>query len=353
MSYPARITRMHIDRKSFDEATAAGILDAEQAARLWDFLAERGHDRAGFQFSHILYYFGGLIAIGAMSLFMGTGWELFGGWGLFGISCCYGVAGLWLTEFFLRRKHLKVPAGIVATFVIVLVPLAVYGLQRGLGFWPDDQMTYHDYHERVDWRWIVMELATLAVGAILLWRYRLPYMVMPIAATLWYMSMDLTPFVFGADDSWQMRKQVSVFVGLIIVLLALWVDLRTRREPDFAFWLYLFGVLAFWGGLSAMNSDSELGKALYALLNIGMILIGAALARRVFVIFGGLGVAGYLGHLSYAVFKESLLFPFALTFIGLAVIGLGVLWQRHEKALNARLRVWLPGPLRELVENAG
>lgn len=344
---------MDINRKTLDDAAAAGILGAGQAARLWEFLSERGHDRAGFQFSHILYYFGGLIAIGAMSLFMGTGWELFGGWGLFGIACCYGMGGLWLTEFFLRRKHLKVPAGIVATFVIVLVPLAVYGLQRGLGFWPDDQMTYRDYHQRVDWRWIVMELSTLAAGAILLWRYRLPYMVMPIAVTLWYMSMDLTPFVFGADEGWEMRKQVSVFVGLVTVLLALWVDLRTRREPDFAFWLYLFGTLAFWGGLSAMNSDSEVGKLLYALLNIGMIGIGAALARRVFVVFGGLGVAGYLGHLSYAVFKDSLLFPFALTFIGLGVIGLGVLWQRHEKALNERLRVCLPGPLRELVENAG
>jgi hypothetical protein len=29
------------------------------------------------------------------------------------------------------------------------------------------------------------------------------------------------------------------------------------------FWLYLFGVLTFWGGLSSMNSGSGLGKLTY------------------------------------------------------------------------------------------
>ncbi len=61
-----------------------------------------------------------------------------------------------------------------------------------------------------------------------------------------------------------------------------------------------------------------------------MILIGAVLGRRVFAVFGGLGIAGYLGHLSYRVFKDSLVFPFALSLIGLAIIWLGVIWQRRE-----------------------
>jgi len=35
--------------------------------------------------------------------------------------------------------------------------------------------------------------------------------------------------------------------------------------------------------------------------------------------------AGYLGYLAGRVFKDSLLFPFALSLIGLAIIALGVL----------------------------
>ena len=82
----------------------------------------------------------------------------------------------------------------------------------------------------------------------MLWRYRLPFLVMPIAVTLWYMSMDLTPYLFGeADATWELRKRVSLWFGLLIVLLAFWVDIRTRHDKDYAFWLYLFGVVAFWG----------------------------------------------------------------------------------------------------------
>jgi hypothetical protein len=61
-------------------------------------------------------------------------------------------------------------------------------------------------------------------------------------------------------------------------------------------------------------------------------------------------VAAYLGHLAYKVFEDSMLFPFALTAIGLGVIYLGILWQRHEQGISARLRLFLPALLRELVE---
>jgi hypothetical protein len=36
--------------------------------------------------------------------------------------------------------------------------------------------------------------------------------------------------------------------------------------------------------------------------------------------------------------------------VGLAIIGLGVLWQRREAQWSARLRGLLSGPLRELIE---
>ena len=166
------------------------------------------------------------------------------------------------------------------------------------------------------------------------------------------MGMDIVPFLAGDPQSynWELRKTVSVYFGLAMTLLAFWVDLRSRASRDYAFWLYLFGVLTFWGGLTSMNSNSELGKLAYFGINVLMILIGAVLGRRVLAVFGGLGVAFYLGHLSQKVFKDSLLFPFALSLIGLAIIGLGVLWQRREAQLSARLRGFLPAPLRELIE---
>lgn len=51
-------------------------------------------------------------------------------------------------------------------------------------------------------------------------------------------------------------------------------------------------------------------------------------ATHIFYYVGCIGVAMYLGHHAYDLFKDSLLFPFVLTFIGLAVIGLGIKWQK-------------------------
>jgi hypothetical protein len=340
---------MNLKHAQLTAAAAKGLLTAEQAEQLWQFLSEQSLDTPGFNFTHILYYLGGMIAIGAMSLFMTLGWESFGGWGIFFIALAYAGAGLKLADYFLHRKQLLIPAGIVAVFVVVLTPLAVYGLQQGLGWWAEGH-AYRDYHVFIDWRWLMMELATLAVGAVLLWRYRLPFLVMPVAVTLWYMSMDLAPFLFDAEVGWEARKLVSLWFGLLMVLLAFWVDIRARFEKDFAFWLYLFGVLAFWGGLSLMNSDSELGRFMYLCINVALIVVGAVLSRRVFAVFGGLGIASYLGYLAYRVFSDSLLFPFVLTVIGLAIIYLGILWQRHEAKLSAGLRASLPGALRELIE---
>ena len=341
---------MEINRKLLREASDEGLIEPAQAEALWQFLSERGQDSASFRFTHILYYLGGMVAIGAMSLFMTMGWEMFGGGGIFVIALAYGIGGLWLTERLLHQHQLPIPAGIIATFVVVLVPLAVYGLQSALGFWAEG-MVYRDYHRFVDWRWLLMELATLAVAAILLWRYRLPFLVMPVAVTLWYMGMDIVPFLFDGDRAWALRRLVSMHFGLLFIGLAFWVDIRSRHgEHDFAFWLYIFGVITFWGGLSMSQSESELAKLAYFAVNLLMIVIGAVLTRRVFAVFGALGAAGYLGYLAHTVFRDSLLFPFALSAIGLGIIYLGIVWQRNERQIGEGLRAHLPPALRELIE---
>jgi hypothetical protein len=348
---------MQLSRAVLNEATTKGILQKEQSLALWDFLIEREIETPSFKPAHILYYLGGMIAIGAMTLFMNLGWERFGDMGLLLISACYCVIALALTESLLGRRHLALPAGISATLAVVLIPLVVYSAQHLLGFWPVDgskKLVYRDYHTHIDWRWLMMELATLAAGAIALWRYRLPFLVLPIAVTLWYMSMDLTPFLFDGDTSQffsDRGKLVSTVFGFSMTLFALLVDMRSRQSKDFAFWLYIFGVLTFWGGLTSMESNSEVGKLVYCCINLFLIATGAALSRRVFAVFGGVGLALYLGHLSHTVFRDSMLFPVALTAIGLSVVAAGVSWQRHEATFGIWLRSFLPMPMRELVEH--
>lgn len=339
---------MNITRKKLSDAVEERIISPDQADALFDFFQADSKDVPRFTFTHVLYYLGGLIAIGAMTLFMNLGWESFGGAGIVFISVLYAAVGLKITNYF-AVKSLNIPAGICATFVVCLTPLAIYGLQQWLSVWPDETV-YRDYHRYIKWHWLYMELGTLAVGAAVAWKYKYPFLILPIAVTLWYLTMDITAMISGGDITWELRKLVSVYSGLLMIGLAFWVDVRSRGKADYAFWLYIFGVIAFWGGLSLQDSDSELSKFVYFSINLLMIGIGVVLVRRVFVVFGALGSCGYLGYLASDVFKASWLFPIALIAIGLVIIYLGIIWQKHEKAITEKSRKMLPIPLRELLE---
>ncbi|WP_462379750.1 DUF2157 domain-containing protein [Pseudomonas sp. Marseille-QA0892] len=339
---------MTITRKQLNEAADAGLISAQQAEALHTFFQARLDGTPRFKATHVLYYMGGLLAIGAMTLFMTLGWELFGGAGIFFIALLYAGVGLKLTHT-LDARRFVIPAGICATFVVFLVPLMIYGLQAWAGVWTDD-ITYRGYHRYIRWQWLYMELGTLAAGVIMVWRYKYPFLVMPIAVTLWYMTMDLAAMLSGDYASWELRQLVSIYTGLLMIALAFWMDVRSRHGADYAFWIYLFGVIAFWGGLSMQESDSEIGKALYFGINLLMIATGVVLVRRVFVVFGAIGCCLYLGHLASHVFKDSLLFPFGLTALGLGIVWLGILWQKHEARIARRVQQALPAPLREMLE---
>lgn len=335
-----------------DQAVAQGILSDEQASALFRFLVASALAKEHgprFGFTNVLYYFGGLLAIGAMTLFMTLGFRAFGGWGICVIAAGYAAGALAMSRHLLKRR-LSTPAGILAALAIALVPLAIYGAQKAMGHWPPGG-PYRDYHYWVDWRLMIMELATLAAGAVILFLYRIPFVVMPVAVTLCCMSMDFALFAGGNDVSWAYRRAVLMATGMAMILLAVYVDVRSRRRPDFAFWLYFFGAAAFWGALSLHDSNSQFGKFLYACLNALMIFAGAIIARRVFTVFGGLGLFGYLGYLSYSVFKNSLMFPLALTVLGLALVAAGVWWQRNEERISVRFRGILPAALRQTLDN--
>jgi hypothetical protein len=140
---------------------------------------------------------------------------------------------------------------------------------------------------------------------------------------------------------------VSVAFGLLVLIAAWLVDLRRWRSGDFAYWLHLFGMLSFWGGLTAQHGGGEIGKAVYCLINVGLVFLSLFLMRRVYAVFGAIGVSLYLGHLANEVFNDSILFPFALSGIGVAIIAAGLLFHRYGDAIGASLGRTLPVGVRE------
>lgn len=353
---------MQLARSHLTMAVSQGIITNDQADLLWQLVEQQNKNVPSFQIVHSLYYLGGLLAIGAMWFVMILGEAKFGGFGLVAICMVYVVIGVTLTELLLVKYKLVIPAGILAALVVVVVPVVIYGLLTGFGL-ADPQMDYLNFH--LDLNRLLMELVTLVVGFFMLARYKLPFLMLPIAVSLWFMNADLIHSLLELfnhlgithlHDSlyWYGLSSEALYLwsGLLMIIVAFIVDYQNTSGKDFAFWLYLVGVTAFWGGISMVipHNDSELSNVIYGGINLLMILLGATFERRVFTVFGGIGIAGYLSYLSYEVFKNSLLFPIVVTMIGLLIILLGIVWQYHEKAINQYLQQFLPKQLRGVIE---
>ena len=323
-------------------AADEGVIEAASLARLLAWRESRApasfasmvERPKGLNLVTVTYYFGAMLMISACAWFLGDKWDVLGSAGILATTLIYFSAaaslGVWL-----RQAGYFVGGGLLVTVAVSLVPLITYSIEDLLGLWPSvPPGPYKDYYPLIRGSWIGMELATMIVAAGALYWVRFGFITAPLAFSAWFFSMDAWALLrdknlLTAED----RELVSVYVGLATLLIGYGLDAKLRRHgdarsDDFAFWCYLFGLLAFWGGLTSMHSDSEVNKALYAVLNLGLIGIGIWLRRATFVVFGALGAHVYLGHLAYEVFKDSFLFPFTLAFLGLSMILCTVLGQR-------------------------
>ena len=335
---------LRITPQDLSRAVDSGVLQPGQDRALLDFLQTRTAQRPSFQLAHVVFYFGALLVMAALGWLITEAWMQVGDGALLALALIYmGVAGF-LGLLLWKRGH-EIPGGLLSAVAVSLTPLVVFAVQRATGLWPLDegQDSYRDYFRYIQSSWLAMEIATVLVGLLMLRLVPFPFIVMPIALALWFLSMDLGALLHGSEYSWEARRDLSFWFGLALLLVSLLVDGRSRR--DYAFWGYLAGLLTFWGALSMMESGSEWGKALYCLINLVLMAVAVLLRRPMFMVFGALGVAGYLGYLSTKVFADSLLFPVVLSLIGLGLIGLGLLYQKHRQRLSERLRRQLPDSL--------
>jgi hypothetical protein len=343
---------MNIDQQMLREAGATTGLTDQQTTALWDALESSRSPAPPSRFgaAHVAYYFGALIVIGAMGWFMTTAWESFGGRALFAVAAVYALCFVLGGRTLWRDPATRIPGGLLITMAVCMAPLATYGIERWSGWWPSaDPGTYSNFHPYINSSWVIMEVVTILAGAIALRFWRFPFLTAPIAYALWYLSMDGVALMGGSRTlSWEEKKFISVLFGGAVLLVSYFADLKSKAA-DFAFWGYLFGLGTFWGALSSMNSDSEFGKLAYGLINCALIVCSVVLKRRVFIVFGSLGVLGYIGHLAHRVFADSLIFPVVLTLLGLGIIYLGIQYQKRSTDIERRFRAVLLPRIRGLV----
>jgi len=320
-------------------------LPSDTWQRIEAALAAEPEVAAKFEAAHIAYYLGALLIIGAMGWFITSAWDALSGLTLTGISLTYAVVFGAVGFLLSKRQNTRVPGGILLTVCVSMTPMIVYGLERQFHIWPSDTAgRYSEFHPSIRAGWVYMELFTLLASFIALRFVRFSFIAAPGAYALWYLSMDATALLFGRSWTFQEEAHISVFFGLAMMFVAYALD--GERDVDLAFWFYLFGLLTFTGGLTLWGNGSQVGKAVYCLIHLSLIVLSVVLQRRAFLVFGALGVLFYVGSEASTFFRNSIAFTFSLTAIGVAFIAAGIVYKRNEPALAELLSPLIPARVR-------
>lgn len=323
-------------------------LDLDQANQIWRNLEEKQEHK--FNLTSVSYYLGVLIVIAAMSIFATNAWLELSPNSLLILSISYMTIFTVTGNALFNKPRTHIPGGLFITLALCMVPWAIYCFTEWMGWRQNSEWgNYRDFYQYIRSDWFSMEVGTILVALLALYKYRIPFLMAPLSFTLWFMSMDLTPLLFGEEAQWTLRQWVSTWFGLGTIVLAFCIDKKTNR--DFAFWAYLMGTMTFWGGLSFLQA-TEWERALYCAINVLMMIVSVVLQRAVFVIFGAIGVFSYLSYLSWNLFRDSLLFPAALSSIGIGIMGLGILYSRYQCRIGTAIRKGLPAWITSRIPNS-
>ena len=350
------VQQKNLDTSDLQALLDAGIIDQTLKEKMAAFLETRQGERLlpRFDLTHVLWYLGALIIIAAMGLFTNDAFNRMGGWALTACGAAYAAVAFVGGHYLWTKKQLRIPGGLMIAVAVSMVPMIIYGIQDVFDLWKyaqGDPGTYHNFYPYINGSWIYMELATILAAGLACYIYRFPFILLIAAVALWFMSMDIAMWFTQSPQSYpedDVRRTVSIVFGLASIVISWALDLKRRGGPDISFWLHIAGVLAFWGGLSFTSGGTGFEKFIYLLINVSLLGFSLFINRRVYAIFGGFGIALYLGDLAFNVFNDMLGFSFALSAIGILIIYLGLLLHRNRDRLAAKMEENLPPILKRL-----
>ena len=226
-----------------------------------------------------------------MGWFITSSWDRLSGIALFGIAITYAAlfGGLGVRLF--RQLATRIPGGILVAVAVCMTPLAVYGIERQMGWWscgeptaptPAFILVSRQLGADGDRRPSSLPHSPSA-------RIRFPFLTAPAARTRIRYLVDgaIRPrFSWGAlDQSHRRVLAIWVPVGLVMLLVAIPSGRRIRTGLFVSFCLFSSTT----GGLTLLGDGSQLGKAIYCRLHLLLMLLAVLLQRKVFLIFGAFG----------------------------------------------------------------
>lgn len=329
-----------VDKADLEWAAGEGLISQNQIGQLWDALLKRHAERPQFDLAHLLWYAGAVLVLVAMGWFGAEMTAVYGSAAVLATAIGYCAAFLFGGHRLWHGQNLRVPGGLLVTLSVVMVPLATAALTDVLGYSFNTQVAASQFQ-------FLLEGVTIGAALLALRYFKFPFLMAPLAASLWLMSLTAAESLFHGGSffgNWNQQLAVTLAFGAAMTVTGVAVD--GKRTGDYSFWLYLFGVSAFWFSLTFLDSGSELGKFIYFLVNVGLMFTSVLLSRRVFLVYGSLGVLWYVSYLTYSLFAGSMLFPLALTAIGVGVIYAGIKYHKNRAAIDGLVLSLTPDWLR-------
>jgi len=322
-------------------------ISPDQIEKLWNELQTKSSYHP-LEFSNLFFY------LGSAFIFLPLLWFFFvtfdASRGL--VSALFGVIFstilLFFGTFFLRRSA-YISGSLFVTLAVCMIPLIVYGSLQWAGLWMvDSPGHYKNFFGWIKGGLFLVEVSTVIGGCIALYCYRTPFICIPIIFTLWFMVIEIVLMNFGeASNIDDILKVTSVLFGLGVLFVSYLVDLKSKE--DVAFWPYFSSMILIFGGLLFLDT-SKFEDFLRFLFSLGLMFISVLLQRKVLMLFGIIGVVGYVGSIFVRYLSDILEFPFDVGIFGLTVILLGIFFQKnHAKAeawilgkVPTRMKRWLP-----------
>jgi hypothetical protein len=264
------------------------------------------------------------------------------------------LPGILLSLFFIAFVFLAVPADL-STLMSRVNPGQVIG-----NFWLD----------AIGATGLPLAAATKAlIGAaaasLYYWRFRLPFALLPIAASVVLFAMALIRLAAGelAPEAW---SGLTLACGLAVFAVAMAFDISDRdrmtRRSDCAFWLHLLAAPLIVHSLISLVTPSfglidNRSAGLILLIVAVLAIVAIAIDRRALLVSTLLYVGTVIAYgariwIGQSNPTQSGIFFMTLVILGIFVITLGVGWQPLRRGLLALISPALAAKLPPVPDRA-